>query len=214
MLDQNMKILVVDDFSTMRRIIKNILREIGYNNVDEADDGTTALEKLRAGKFDFVVTDWNMPNMPGIELLKAIRSDAELKDTPVLMVTAEAAKEKRIEGVSDIRDESNRHGVRVVIDAASVPELPGAALYALEGLITGGAERNREGLAGHVEIERREPGAAARHLERNRIVARGIKRLQHAAVAQRRVALDEGEPPLLPEAPASPYRLIKLFIRI
>ncbi|OGP21317.1 MAG: histidine kinase [Deltaproteobacteria bacterium GWA2_55_10] len=99
MLDQNMKILVVDDFSTMRRIIKNILREIGYNNVDEADDGTTALEKLRAGKFDFVVTDWNMPNMPGIELLKAIRSDAELKDTPVLMVTAEAAKENVVTAV-------------------------------------------------------------------------------------------------------------------
>jgi len=83
----------------MRRIIKNILREIGYNNVDEADDGTTALEKLRAGKFDFVVTDWNMPNMPGIELLKAIRSDAELKDTPVLMVTAEAAKENVVTAV-------------------------------------------------------------------------------------------------------------------
>jgi len=99
MLDQNMKILVVDDFSTMRRIIKNILREIGYNNVGEADDGTTALEKLRAGKFDFVVTDWNMPNMPGIELLKAIRSDAELKDTPVLMVTAEAAKENVVTAV-------------------------------------------------------------------------------------------------------------------
>ncbi|HEY4706967.1 MAG TPA: chemotaxis response regulator CheY [Thermodesulfobacteriota bacterium] len=99
MLDQNMKILVVDDFSTMRRIIKNILREIGYNNVDEADDGTTALEKLRAGKFDFVVTDWNMPNMPGIELLKVIRSDDALKDMPVLMVTAEAAKENVVTAV-------------------------------------------------------------------------------------------------------------------
>jgi two-component system chemotaxis response regulator CheY len=99
MLDQNMKILVVDDFSTMRRIIKNILREIGYNTVEEADDGTTALEKLRASRFDFVVTDWNMPNMPGIELLKAIRSDAALKDTPVLMVTAEAAKENIVTAV-------------------------------------------------------------------------------------------------------------------
>ncbi|MBW7956342.1 MAG: chemotaxis response regulator CheY [Deltaproteobacteria bacterium] len=98
-MDQNMKILVVDDFSTMRRIIKNILREIGYNNVEEADDGTTALEKLRAAKFDFVVTDWNMPNMPGIELLKAIRSDGALKDTPVLMVTAEAAKENIVSAV-------------------------------------------------------------------------------------------------------------------
>lgn len=100
MLDQNMKILVVDDFSTMRRIIKNILREIGYNNVDEADDGSTALEKLKGAKFDFVVTDWNMPNMPGIELLKAIRQDAGLKDTPVLMVTAEAAKENVVTAVA------------------------------------------------------------------------------------------------------------------
>lgn len=100
MLDQNMKILVVDDFSTMRRIIKNILREIGYNNVDEADDGSTALEKLKASKFDFVVTDWNMPNMPGIELLKAIRQDETLKETPVLMVTAEAAKENVVTAVA------------------------------------------------------------------------------------------------------------------
>ncbi len=99
MLDQNMKILVVDDFSTMRRIIKNILREIGYNNVDEADDGSTALEKLKAGSFDFVVTDWNMPNMPGIDLLKAIRQDEKLKNTPVLMVTAEAAKENVVTAV-------------------------------------------------------------------------------------------------------------------
>jgi len=100
MLDHNMKILVVDDFSTMRRIIKNILREIGYNNVDEADDGATALEKLKSAKFDFVVTDWNMPNMPGIELLKAIRQDDVLKDTPVLMVTAEAAKENVVTAVA------------------------------------------------------------------------------------------------------------------
>lgn len=100
MLDNNMKILVVDDFSTMRRIIKNILREIGYNNVDEADDGATALEKLKAAKFDFVVTDWNMPNMPGIDLLKAIRQDEALKDTPVLMVTAEAAKENVVTAVA------------------------------------------------------------------------------------------------------------------
>ncbi|MEK6531041.1 MAG: chemotaxis response regulator CheY [Deltaproteobacteria bacterium] len=93
MFDNNMKILVVDDFSTMRRIIRNILKEIGYTNVDEADDGSTALEKLRAAKFDFVITDWNMPIMPGIELLKSIRQDPSLKSTPVLMVTAEAAKE-------------------------------------------------------------------------------------------------------------------------
>lgn len=93
MLDQNMKILVVDDFSTMRRIIRNILKEIGYSNVDEADDGSTALEKLKSAKFDFVVTDWNMPIMPGIELLKTIRQDPVLKSIPVLMVTAEAQKE-------------------------------------------------------------------------------------------------------------------------
>lgn len=100
MYDQNMKILVVDDFSTMRRIIKNILKEIGYTNVDEADDGSTALEKLKSSRFDFVVTDWNMPNMPGIELLKAIRQDPELKATPVLMVTAEAAKENVVTAVA------------------------------------------------------------------------------------------------------------------
>ncbi len=99
MLDQNMKILVVDDFSTMRRIIKNILKEIGYSNVDEADDGTTAMEKLKTSNIDFVVTDWNMPKMPGIELLKAIRQSPELKHTPVLMVTAEAAKENVVAAV-------------------------------------------------------------------------------------------------------------------
>lgn len=99
MLDQNMKILVVDDFSTMRRIIRNILREIGYNNVDEADDGSTAMEKLKADTFDFVVTDWNMPNMTGIDLLKAIRQDERLKHVPVLMVTAEAAEENVVTAV-------------------------------------------------------------------------------------------------------------------
>ena len=100
MYDQNMKILVVDDFSTMRRIIKNILKEIGYTNVDEADDGSAALEKLKSARFDFVVTDWNMPNMPGIDLLKAIRQDQDLKATPVLMVTAEAAKENVVTAVA------------------------------------------------------------------------------------------------------------------
>ncbi len=99
MLGTNMKILIVDDFSTMRRIIKNILREIGYTNVEEADDGSTALEKLKGGSFDFVVTDWNMPIMPGIELLKSIRQDARFKDMPVLMVTAEAQKENVLAAV-------------------------------------------------------------------------------------------------------------------
>lgn len=99
MLDNNMKILVVDDFSTMRRIIKNILREIGYHNVEEAEDGAKALEKLKLTPFDFVVTDWNMPNMPGIELLKEIRKDPELKTIPVLMVTAESQKENVVQAV-------------------------------------------------------------------------------------------------------------------
>ncbi|TAN60054.1 response regulator [bacterium] len=94
-----MKILVVDDFSTMRRIIKNILREIGYHNVEEAEDGAKALEKLKLTPFDFVVTDWNMPNMPGIELLKEIRKDPELKAIPVLMVTAESQKENVVQAV-------------------------------------------------------------------------------------------------------------------
>ena len=88
-----MKILIVDDFSTMRRIIKNLLRDLGYNNTHEADDGNTALPMLKNGDFQFVVTDWNMPGMQGIDLLKAIRLDDKLKHLPVLMVTAEARKE-------------------------------------------------------------------------------------------------------------------------
>lgn len=99
MFDQNMRILVVDDFSTMRRIIKNILLEIGYHNVEEAEDGNVALQKLKNGKLDFVITDWNMPNMSGLELLTAIRQDAALMAIPVLMVTAEAAKENVISAV-------------------------------------------------------------------------------------------------------------------
>lgn len=89
-----MKILVVDDFSTMRRIIKNLLKDLGFTNVQEADDGSTALPMLQQGDFDFVVTDWNMPGMQGIDLLRAIRSDDSLKHLPVLMVTAEAKKEQ------------------------------------------------------------------------------------------------------------------------
>ena len=89
-----MKILVVDDFSTMRRIIKNLLKDLGFTNIQEADDGNTALPMLVQGDFDFVVTDWNMPGMQGIDLLRAIRSDDKLKHLPVLMVTAEAKKEQ------------------------------------------------------------------------------------------------------------------------
>ncbi len=96
-LNKNMKILIVDDFSTMRRIVKNLLRDLGFNNTQEADDGLTALPMLKKGEFDFVVTDWNMPGMQGIDLLKHIRADDELKHLPVLMITAEAKREQIIE---------------------------------------------------------------------------------------------------------------------
>ncbi|MBK8016979.1 MAG: chemotaxis response regulator CheY [Betaproteobacteria bacterium] len=96
-MSENMKFLVVDDFSTMRRIIRNLLKELGYTNVDEAEDGVAGLAKLRSGGFEFVVSDWNMPNMSGIDMLRAIRADAQLKHLPVLMVTAEAKKENIIE---------------------------------------------------------------------------------------------------------------------
>ncbi len=92
-----MKFLVVDDFSTMRRIIKNLLIDLGYQNVTEADDGQTALPMLQAGNFDFLITDWNMPGMPGLDLLKAVRADAKLAKMPVLMLTAEAKREQIIE---------------------------------------------------------------------------------------------------------------------
>ncbi len=92
-----MKILIVDDFSTMRRIIKNLLRDLGFTNTAEADDGNTALPMLQNGNFDFVITDWNMPGMQGIDLLKAIRADDRLKHLPVLMVTAESKREQIIE---------------------------------------------------------------------------------------------------------------------
>jgi len=92
-----MKILVVDDFSTMRRIIKNLLRDLGFTNTQEADDGVTALPMLQSGNFDFLVTDWNMPGMTGLDLLKAVRKDADLVGLPVLMVTAESKREQIIE---------------------------------------------------------------------------------------------------------------------
>ncbi|MBI6855222.1 chemotaxis response regulator CheY [Pseudomonas cichorii] len=92
-----MKILIVDDFSTMRRIIKNLLRDLGFTNTSEADDGITALPMLQSGSFDFLVTDWNMPGMTGIDLLRQVRLDDRLKSLPVLMVTAEAKREQIIE---------------------------------------------------------------------------------------------------------------------
>jgi two-component system chemotaxis response regulator CheY len=97
MADPNMKFLVVDDYSTMRRIVRNLLKELGFTNVQEAEDGVVALNMLRTGSFDFVVSDWNMPNMTGIDLLKAIRADAALNHLPVLMVTAEAKRDNIIE---------------------------------------------------------------------------------------------------------------------
>src|SRR5699024_4696241 len=96
-MDKNMKILIVDDFSTMRRIIRNLLRDLGFNNVAEADDGRTALPMLETGSYDFVITDWNMPDMPGIDLLKAVRAHDSLNALPVLMVTAEAKRDQIVE---------------------------------------------------------------------------------------------------------------------
>lgn len=96
MAAKDLSFLVVDDFSTMRRIVRNLLKELGFSKIEEAEDGVDALEKIRAGHIDFVVADWNMPNMDGLELLKTIRGDEALKHIPVLMVTAEAKKENII----------------------------------------------------------------------------------------------------------------------
>ncbi|MBG0790124.1 MAG: chemotaxis response regulator CheY [Desulfovibrionaceae bacterium] len=95
----NMRVLVVDDFSTMRKIVKNILRQLGFNNIVEADDGSTAWEVLNKDNIDFIVSDWNMPNMSGIELLRKVRASEEYADIPFLMVTAEAQQENIIEAV-------------------------------------------------------------------------------------------------------------------
>ncbi|MEW6595628.1 MAG: response regulator [Thermodesulfobacteriota bacterium] len=92
----NMKVLVVDDFATMRRIVKNILTQLGYKNVIEADDGTTALDVLKAEKIDLIISDWNMPKMTGLDLLKAVRADASMANTPFIMVTAEAQQDNII----------------------------------------------------------------------------------------------------------------------
>ncbi|OQW35762.1 MAG: histidine kinase [Nitrospira sp. SG-bin1] len=97
--DPNMKILVVDDMVTMRRIVKNILKQLGFANLDEAENGQEALQKLRADTFGFVVSDWNMPVMTGIDMLRAIRADEKLKTLPVLMVTAEAQQANLVEAV-------------------------------------------------------------------------------------------------------------------
>lgn len=96
-MKKDIKILVVDDFSTMRRIIKNLLRDLGFTNIVEADDGKTALPILQSGNIEFLVTDWNMPIMTGIDLLKTVRADPNLKHIPVLMVTAEAKRDQIVE---------------------------------------------------------------------------------------------------------------------
>ncbi len=98
-LDFTLKVLVVDDMSTMRRIVKNVLKQIGYKNLHEAEDGAAGLKKLKEGGYGLVVSDWNMPIMMGIDMLRAIRADPDLKHIPVLMVTAEAQKENIIEAV-------------------------------------------------------------------------------------------------------------------
>lgn len=96
-MNKSMKILIVDDFSTMRRIIKNLLRDLGFTNTQEADDGTTALPMLKEGGFDFLITDWNMPGMQGLDLLKAVRADEKLHGLPVLMITAESKRDQIVE---------------------------------------------------------------------------------------------------------------------
>ena len=96
-MSKDLKFLVVDDYSTMRRIVKNLLHDLGYANVTEADDGNTALPMLQNGSFDFLITDWNMPGMPGLDLLKAVRANDKLKKMPVLMLTAEAKREQIVE---------------------------------------------------------------------------------------------------------------------
>lgn len=101
MADNKMRILIVDDFATMRRIVKNILKQLGYENILEADDGASALEVLKREKIQFIISDWNMPQMSGIELLKTVRATEEWKDLPFLMVTAEGQKENVIEAVKN-----------------------------------------------------------------------------------------------------------------
>jgi two-component system, chemotaxis family, chemotaxis protein CheY len=98
-MDLEMKVLVVDDFATMRRIVKNVLKQIGFRHISEADDGKSALKAMKSEKYDLVMCDWNMPEMPGIDLLNTVRADDELKDTPFVMVTAEAQKENILEAV-------------------------------------------------------------------------------------------------------------------
>ena len=98
-MDLNIKVLIVDDFATMRRILRNVLKQIGFKNMIEADDGKTALKELKKGNFDLILCDWNMPEMSGLELLNIVRSDDELKNIPFVMVTAEAQKGNIVEAI-------------------------------------------------------------------------------------------------------------------
>jgi len=98
-MDKNIKIMIVDDFATMRKVIRNLLKKSGYENIVEAEDGAVALKELKSQKIDFVVSDWNMPNMTGIELLVAVRADADLSKTPFLMVTAESLPDNVVQAV-------------------------------------------------------------------------------------------------------------------
>ena len=99
-MSSKVRFLVVDDFSTMRRIIKNFLNDLGYHNVQEADDGLSALPMLKTGNFDFLITDWNMPGMPGLDMLKAVRADPKIGQMPVLLLTAEAKREQIVEAAA------------------------------------------------------------------------------------------------------------------
>jgi two-component system chemotaxis response regulator CheY len=98
-MDTNIKILIVDDFATMRKVIRNLLKQGGYDNIVEAEDGVMALSELKTNKIDFIISDWNMPNMTGFELLKAVRADGDLSKTPFLMVTAEALQDNVVQAV-------------------------------------------------------------------------------------------------------------------
>ena len=98
-MDKKLRILIVDDFATMRKVIRNLLKQVGYDNIIEAENGEAALTVLKSQKIDFVISDWNMPNMTGLELLKAVRADGELCKMPFLMVTAEALKDNVVEAV-------------------------------------------------------------------------------------------------------------------
>lgn len=99
MNEKNIRVLIVDDFATMRKVVRNLLKQVGYEDIVEAEDGVMALKALKSQKIDVIVSDWNMPNMTGLELLKAVRADAELAKTPFLMVTAEALQDNVVAAV-------------------------------------------------------------------------------------------------------------------